>query len=291
MSISGDLYNEGDFDERPAREVFLDAFTIGTYEVTNAQFAAWLQQAHQQGSVAYQTEGPQRGTVLDAQNHLVCRCLDAASWSQIYASRSDKNGAWQFYPVIGKENYPVIEVSWYGATAYCQDQGGRLPTEAEWEKAASLAPPTPAQPLTKYRYGNSSNTITNAQANFKTNASPLKQIQVLTTPVGYYNGENSLPLSLETRQHVPTQRSTSPYGAYDMSGNVWEWVNDWYDPNYYTSMPTKNPIGPTSGTHKVAKGGCYDSLPLAIRSAERLPIPPNYSDPFTGFRIALTPAQ
>lgn len=287
MSISGDPFNEGDLDERPARRIYLDAFSIGTYLVTNSQFADWLNKAIHTGDVSYQYQGPHRGHVLNREGHLICRCFEAVSWSQIYATSKDNN-LWHFYPVIGKDLYPVIEVSWYGADAYCRTQGGRLPSEAEWEKAAGMTETSPEAPLKKYRYATSSDTIDPSQANFKVNDTPIKQIKVLTTPVGYYNGENLVPLTtLGTLQQTHTKKTTSPYGAYDMSGNAWEWVNDWYDANYFATMPGKNPQGPSSGTHKVAKGGCYDSLDFSLRVAERLPIPPNYADAFTGFRIAL----
>jgi formylglycine-generating enzyme required for sulfatase activity len=285
MSVIGDPYAEGNLDERPPRRVFIDAFSMGTYEVTNAQYASWLNDAVRAGELNYQSSGDKRGCVLDASNNIICRCIEAISSSQIYASQRG-NDNWYFYPVIGKDNYPVIEVSWHGAHAYCRAHHGRLPTEAEWEKAAAVPPTAADTALKKYRYGFSSDTIDRTQANYKVRTSAIKQLNVLTTSVGFYNGVNLIPLNLMEQQQATTQNAISPYGAYDMSGNVWEWVHDWYDASYYAVIPEKNPTGPSSGTHKVAKGGCYDSLSFSVRAATRMALLPNHSDAFTGFRIA-----
>jgi formylglycine-generating enzyme required for sulfatase activity len=109
---------------------------------------------------------------------------------------------------------------------------------------------------------------------------------VLTTPVGFYNGINTVK---KDSLSIQTKLAKSPVETFDMSGNVWEWVEDWYDETYYKNMPQDNPKGPSSGSLKVVKGGCYDSLADGVRVAERLGLLPQYSDQYTGFRIALDP--
>lgn len=279
-SIIGDLQKKGGPDEQPARRVFIDAFKISKYEVTNAEFIAWLNEALQKDEVVYaSSSGGQAGIVFDKKGNPICKTFDAASYSQIMFSSS-------FYPLLGKENYPVIGVTWFGAKAYCEAKGGRLPSEAEWEKVAGMAITKPGEALVKYEYGTGSDTVNRQMANYKDNDSPLISDRVSTSPVGYYNGKNTLPLRIGDTTSLTTEDTHSPYGAYDMSGNVWEWVNDWYSEDAFAHMTERNPTGPSEGTQRVAKGGCYDSLEEGIRVAERLPLDPQHSDQFTGFRIA-----
>lgn len=284
-AIVGDLFNDGSPDELPARRVFIDSFKIGRYEVTNAEYVSWLNEALTQAKIVYKEDGDARGNVYDNDGNLLCKTSNADPNSQILISKP-MQGSWSFFPLVGKENFPVINVTWHGAKAYCQARNGRLPTEAEWEKAAGMARTKPGMELKKFRYGTGTDTIERRQANYKDNDRPMTQVRVDTTEVGFYNGTNTLPLRMGDKATVVTLSSPSPYGAYDMSGNVWEWVNDWYSSEYFANMPERNPKGPDQGTQRVAKGGCYDSLADGVRVAERLPLPPGHADIFTGFRIA-----
>lgn len=284
-AIIGDATSEEKINERPAKVVQISAFSIGTYEVTNEQFSTWLSQAIKAGNIFYENEGDKRGQVFDGSGHLICKTFEADPYSQISAQLHSLQGT-LFLPIAGKDIYPVINVSWYGADAYCKDNNCRLPTEAEWEKAAGMEPEKPGKPLKKFIFGFSQDHIDRTWANYKENPNPVQHFQVLTTPVGFYNGMNYLPLTVTSNIQQQVHLAKSPYGAFDMSGNVWEWVADWYDPNYYKNASEKDPKGPPTGTMKVVKGGCYDSLADGVRVAERLALPPDHVDVFTGFRIA-----
>ena len=284
-AIIGDP-NPDPTNARPAKTVEISSFSIGVYEVTNAQFAAWLNEALKERNIVYVEEADNRGQVLDLAGRLICKTFEGDPYSQISAQTHSLNKP-SFIPMPGKDSYPVINVSWYGAAAYCKDNNCRLPTEAEWEKAASMAPEKPGEPLKKFRFGFGRDTIDKTWANYKDESRTIDYFQVLTTPVGYYNGINLLPLSFASKGQEKTNLAVSPYGAFDMSGNVWEWVSDWYDSDYSKNMTDKDPQGPSNGTEKIVKGGCYDSLEDGVRVFERLGLSPNHTDAFTGFRIAV----
>lgn len=272
-------------NELPAKIVNLSAFSIGTYEVTNAQYADWLNKALKDSKIVYVSEADQRGQVLDMQGRLIFKTFEADIYSQILVELRSEGGVF-FTPLAGKDNYPVIDVSWQGAVAYCQDNQCRLPTEAEWEKAAGMEPEVSGMPLKKFIYGFGRDQIDPTFANYKVSDSPLDSFQVATTPVGFYNGVNLLSLNIQHKDQQKTHLAKSPYGAFDMSGNVWEWVADWFDPGYIANMSDTDPQGPASGLSKVVKGGCYDSLADGVRVTERLGLPLDYADAYTGFRIA-----
>lgn len=267
-AVIGDPFMDDPQNERPPRKVSIPAFSIGVYEVTNAQYADWLNQAYLEQKVVVNDASP--GVFLNPSGQILCKTLESNNFSQLTTQKTGHliNVA----PIPGKENYPVVEVTWHGAQAYCQDKGYRLPTEEEWEKAAGMSLPTKQDKTKRYRYGFGEDTIDRTWANYREAINTQKLTQALTTPVGFYNGINTLPLTAKDRTPLHTHNAKSPAGAYDMSGNVWEWVA--------TDEQREGKI------YKIVKGGSYNSLARELRVAERLLLPPEHSDIYTGFRPA-----
>lgn len=158
-------------------------------------------------------------------------------------------------------NYPVVYVNWNQAKAYCEWVEGRLPTEAEWEYAArgGLAG-------RKYPWGDE---------------------PPVCTP-GAKNGAQFGPCSPDSPINVNTFQPNG-YGLYDMAGNVWEWVNDWYDSAYYQNSPAENPQGPANGKYRVLRGGSWSNLDNGLRVSNRDGYNPDYTGYVIGFRCLRSP--
>ena len=155
---------------------------------------------------------------------------------------------------------PVEQVTWFEANKYCRKVGKRLPTEAEWEYAAR------AGTKLNYYWGQK---IGRGNANCDSCGTIWEEKE--TSPLGYF--------------------PPNPWGLYDMSGNVWEWVSDWFDPKYYSKSPRNNPRGPKRGKLKVARGGSWYDTPYYSRNAFRNVFPPAIRNDALGFRCAKTPSQ
>ncbi|HNT35566.1 MAG TPA: formylglycine-generating enzyme family protein [bacterium] len=214
--------DDGDPDEIPAHKVRLHSYYIAEHEVTNEQYGTFVK------ATGYR---PPKG--------------------------------WE-HPGFSDPKAPVAGVSWIDAVKYCQwlaqetERPYRLPTEAEWEKAARgtrefVFPWGDFWDPSRCNWG--------------------------SEPVGYM------------RHTVPVgsfESGKSPYGVYDMAGNVWEWCWDWYDPGYYQFSDKVSPQGAFTGTQKVARGGCWNDNSRYCRTTDRWPVEMTCRELYVGFRVCLS---
>jgi formylglycine-generating enzyme len=267
VMITGGTYEMGDHfgfvdpahpsDETPVHTVKVNSFYMGTYETTNEEYVAFMNGALSKGQVEVRSNIVY--AVGGSEPYLYTNQY-AAFYSIGYTSG-------KFSVVDFRSKHPVVGVLWAGAAAYCNwfstqnnleacynlstgvcdftKSGYRLPTEAEWEYGARGGHINPY-----YNYPNG-NTIDIAGVNLPDSKDPYETGDFPnTTPVGFYDGKLKLKSEYNWPGSAPsyqTANGVNGFGLYDMEGNVWEFVNDWYGQDYYSKSPTDNPKGPDTG--------------------------------------------
>ena len=239
-----------------------DAYEIMATDGTTAQYAAFLNQALADGYV--KLDGDQIvGYYPGDEFHGVKHEEKIAEGDWIFIPLNDPSQRIQFdrekfSPQAGYENHPMTMVTWFGAWGYCDYFGERLPTELEWEKAARGTDTRP------FPWGDE---IKLENANFYSSRDPFEDMNSFgsrTSPVGFYNGK--------TYNGSVTLDSASPYGLYDMAGNVWQWTGNVYEGMHYRFM----------------RGGSKDTYDMDLRIWTRNNATPAYFSPGVGFRCART---
>ena len=278
----GDHYGVGEPDELPVHAVYVSAFYVDVREVTNQQYTDYLNSAYAQGSI-------------EVTGGVVSKVGDGKPYCDTHAANPDSRIHWDgssFTITTGKEDHPMVTVSWYGAAAYANWQseqdgrtpcyesstwdcsfsasGYRLPTEAEWEYAARGGL---RDPYCLYSWGSD---LDGSKANYWQSGDPYETGPYpWTTPVGYYDGD----------QTPSGSDMSNGYGLYDMTGNIWEWCNDWYQPGYYSESQYSNPVGPEQATFRIHRGGGWGSVAGNLRVARRGYWYPDHRDLDEGFRL------
>lgn len=240
--------------EGPAHRVVVDSFRIDANEVTNVQFARFAE------ATGHVTESERLGWsgVFDPALSRWTKG-DGADWRHPAGSQSSHRDM---------PDFPAVHLSWDDAAAYCAWRDARLPTEAEFGYAARGGLKN-----TRYAWGNELTPDGMHQANLWQGEFPRED-----RALDGYSGPAPV------RQFAP-----NGFGLYDMTGNVWEWVQDWYAPDYFANSPMHNPRGPDTGTQKVHRGGswlCSENYCRGYRLAARMMTPPDSGLNNLGFRCA-----
>ena len=249
-------FHHGQFDETASTE----AYEIMVTDVTAAQYADFLNAALADGSIKMdggKIVGFYPGDTFHGVKHE--EKIEAGDW--LFIPLDDPSQRIQFDGTTftvqsGYEKHPMTSVTWFGAWGYCQYFGTRLPTELEWEKAARGTDERP------FPWGDE---IQRGHANFYSSRDPFEDMASFgsrTSPVGFYNGQ--------VYDGFQTIDSASPYGLYDMAGNVWQWTGDVYEGMHYRFM----------------RGGSKDTYDMDLRIWVRNNATPTYFSPGVGFRCA-----
>lgn len=256
----GDSFGEGDNDE-PLHHVCLDDYYIGKYEVTNSQFKKFVD------ATGYRTTAEVKGTGWGLGQNGPGRWEERSGLAWLHP-------IWPADSIENKMMHPVVQVSWHDAKEFARwlsvqnSRLFRLPTEAEWEYAARSG----GKPY-RYSWGSSDPSGNVADLSFRRIFQKTEIFEkyndkfAYTAPVGSFR-PNEL-------------------GIYDMTGNVSEWCEDWYDENYYNESTEWNPTGPERGEKKVSRGGAWNNVPRIVRISNRDHAEPGSRYFNVGFRLAV----
>jgi formylglycine-generating enzyme required for sulfatase activity len=298
-------------DELPLHLVHVDSFYIGTFELNNQQYCDYLNSAKSQG-------------LIEVRNSIVYGVGDTNAYFLTNQNATYSSIGWNgtnFSVIDFRSSHPVVGVMWFGAAAYCNwlslqlglptcynlttwncdftKNGVRLPTEAEWEYAGRAGQ---NNPYYIFPWGNDSTNL--SLANWPSSGDPYETgAYPWTTPIGFYNGQLRQKVNYNwpgSQSSYQTSNGANAFGLYDMAGNVWEFVNDWYGQNYYSLSPYSNPKGPATGfimpdgkPYRGMRGGnWYNGQWGHSRVANRNPSyyrgpqDPNHPWYHVGFRVA-----
>ncbi len=297
--LMGASDNEGRSDEYPQHRVKINSFWMDATEVTNEQFQEFVQATRYITTAEIKPDWEEIkkqlpiGTPKPDESLLVPSSLvffpttkavnldDATQWWKWISGADWRHPQGPGSNIEGKENYPVVHISWDDANAYAKWAGKRLPTEAEWEFAARGGLLNK-----KYFWGNEELNQGKVKAN---------------TWQGNFPYRNTLQDKYERLAPVKSFLPNK-YGLYDMAGNVWEWCSDWYEPDYYTQSKdniSNNPVGPKKSfdpmepgiPKKVIRGGsflCNASYCKGYRVSSRMKTSPDTGLEHTGFRCVVS---
>jgi formylglycine-generating enzyme required for sulfatase activity len=252
----------------PVNDFYVAGFYIDIYEVSNAKYKVFI----------------------DAGGYTTEAYWNPVGWAwrvahSLTLPEGWNNATYHGGGIAGMGEFPVNGVTWFEADAYCRWAGGRLPTEAEWEKAAKGGCEThgdtgqcDATDTWTYPWGEG---LTDPQANYDESGDPYES-NGWTTPVGYYDGSN--------HGGYQTINSPSPYGLYDVAGNVWEWCSTWYaDYPYNPNDGRESPPASDSEWGRVLRGGSWNNGGYSsLRCARRYYYAPNIRYYSFGFRCERT---
>lgn len=253
--------------EGPVREVTLATFEIATTAVTNTDFATFVE------ATGFRTTAEADGEAFVFAGLLPdefppTRGVAAAPWWRLVEGADWRHPEGPQSSIEDRPDHPVVCVSWNDAAAWCEWAGARLPTEAEWERAARGG-----LDQARYPWGDE----------FSPDATPMANIWEGTFPT-----ENSL----DDGYYGTAPATTYPpngFGLHNTVGNVWEWCADWFDTRFHQTEPRLSPTGPPDGTHRVMRGGsylCHDSYCFRYRVAARSANTPDAATGNLGFRPA-----
>jgi formylglycine-generating enzyme required for sulfatase activity len=261
VSLPGGTFQMGDevgdlwYGCRPVHTVTVSGFQLSEAEITNAQYCTWLNDSLGRGEVTASGISVlgTKGTWSGCEYLYLDYTSDPTNICQIHFGNS------AFTVASGKENWPVVLVTWYGAKAFAEGNGWDLPREGEWEYVCRGGH--------QYRYGTDDGTISQTKANYT-----------------WETGVMGHPVNVKSYPR-------NPFGLYDMSGDVWEWCNDWYSDDYYATSPSQDPTGAQTGYSRATRGGSWGGDEIGCRAANRYVLSPDMKGSHIGFRVARRAAQ